>query len=331
MNYLSVIGAGTWGTALAALLAEKGYDITLWTHEADLAEQINMQRMNPTFLPGYQLPASLTATSSLRDALSSARFVLSAVPTQHIRAVFADSGSLLSPECIVISASKGIEITTFKTPTVILGELLSRPVAALSGPSFAKEVTEKLPTAVTLATSDLKVGYMLQEIFNTDFFRVYTHDDTVGVEIGGALKNVIAIASGICDGLSLGHNARAALITRGLSEMKRLGTALGAREITFSGLSGIGDLLLTCTASLSRNYTVGFRLGQGQTLAEITSGTRSVAEGVSTALAARKLSAQLGIDMPIAEQVYLTLYENKTPADAVRELMTRSLRAEFDG
>lgn len=331
MSYLSVIGAGSWGTTLAALLSEKGYDITLWTHEPELAEQINMERMNPTFLPGYLLPANLTATSNLRDALSSARFVLNAVPTQHIRSIFGDAATLLSPECVVISASKGIEITTFKTPAVILEELLVRPVAALSGPSFAKEVMAKLPTAVTLATPDLKIGYMLQEIFNTDFFRVYTHTDTIGVEIGGALKNVIAIASGICDGLALGHNARAALITRGLSEMKRLGTALGARDITFSGLSGIGDLLLTCTASLSRNYTVGFRLGQGVTLAEITAGTHSVAEGVPTSLAARNLAAKLGIDMPITEQVYLSLYENKPPADAVRELMTRSLRAEFDG
>ncbi|KAF0181945.1 MAG: glycerol-3-phosphate dehydrogenase (NAD(P)+) [Nitrospirae bacterium] len=331
MSYISVIGAGAWGTALAALLAEKGYDITLWTHEASLAEQITMERMNRTFLPGYQLPANLAATTNLPDALSSARFVLNAVPTQHIRAVFADAASLLLPECVVISASKGIEITTFKTPSVILEELLSRPAAALSGPSFAKEVAMKLPTAVTLATLDLKIGYILQEIFNTDFFRVYTHNDTIGVEIGGALKNVIAIASGICDGLSLGHNARAALITRGLSEIKRLGIALGAREITFSGLSGIGDLLLTCTASLSRNYSVGFRLGRGETLAEITSGTHSVAEGVSTALAARNLAADMGVDMPITEQVYMTLYENKTPADAVRELMTRSLRAEFDG
>jgi len=189
----------------------------------------------------------------------------------------------------------------------------------------------KMQTAVPLAAPDSKTGYILQEIFNTDYFRVYTHDDIVGVEIGGAMKNVIAIASGICDGLALGHDARAALITRGLSEMKRLGLTFGAQEITFSGLSGIGDLVLTCTASLSRNYSVGFNLGKGKTLAEITAQTNSVAEGVSTTLAAWHLSREKGIEMPITEQVYLTLYEGKSPALAVRDLMTRSLKTEFYG
>ncbi len=284
MSYISVIGAGSWGTTLAAVLAEKGYDITLWTHETELVERINAERVNPLYMPGHVLPHSLIATDNLDDALRSARFVLSVVPTQYIRSVF--GRATVSPECMVVSAAKGIEITTFETPSMILAELLGRPVSALSGPSFAKEVMAKMPTAVTLAAPDSKTGFILQEIFNTDYFRVYTHDDIIGVEIGGAMKNVIAIAAGICDGLGLGHDARAALITRGLSEVKRLGLTFGAQEITFSGLSGIGDLVLTCTASLSRNYSVGFNLGKGKTLAEITANTNSVAEGVSTTLAA---------------------------------------------
>jgi len=329
MSYISVIGAGSWGTTLAAVLAEKGYDITLWTHETELAERINAERTNPLYLPGYVLPPSLVATDDLDEALHSARFVLSVVPTQYIRSVF--GRATVNSECMVVSAAKGIEISTFETPSMILAELLGRPVSALSGPSFAKELMAKMPTAVTLAAPDSKTGYILQEIFNTDYFRVYTHDDIVGVEIGGAMKNVIAIASGICDGLALGHDARAALITRGLSEMKRLGLTFGAQEITFSGLSGIGDLVLTCTASLSRNYSVGFNLGKGKTLAEITAQTNSVAEGVSTTLAAWHLSREKGIEMPITEQVYLTLYEGKSPALAVRDLMTRSLKTEFYG
>lgn len=329
MSYISVIGAGSWGTTLAAVLAEKGYDITLWTHETELVERINAERVNPLYMPGHVLPPSLIATDNLDDALRSARFVLSVVPTQYIRSVF--GRATVSPECMVVSAAKGIEITTFETPSMILAELLGRPVSALSGPSFAKEVMAKMPTAVTLAAPDSKTGFILQEIFNTDYFRVYTHDDIIGVEIGGAMKNVIAIAAGICDGLGLGHDARAALITRGLSEVKRLGLTFGAQEITFSGLSGIGDLVLTCTASLSRNYSVGFNLGKGKTLAEITANTNSVAEGVSTTLAAWRLSRGKGIEMPITEQVYLTLYEDKSPALAVRDLMTRSLKTEFYG
>lgn len=329
MSYISVIGAGSWGTTLAAVLAEKGYDITLWTHETELVERINAERVNPLYMPGHVLPPSLIATDNLDDALRSARFVLSVVPTQYIRSVF--GRATVNPECMVVSAAKGIEITTFETPSMILAELLGRPVSALSGPSFAKEVMTKMPTAVTLAAPDSKTGFILQEIFNTDYFRVYTHDDIIGVEIGGAMKNVIAIAAGICDGLGLGHDARAALITRGLSEVKRLGLTFGAQEITFSGLSGIGDLVLTCTASLSRNYSVGFNLGKGKTLAEITANTNSVAEGVSTTLAAWRLSRGKGIEMPITEQVYLTLYEDKSPALAVRDLMTRSLKTEFYG
>jgi len=330
-SYISVIGAGSWGTTLASLLAEKGYDVTLWAHEKELAENINEKGVNNIYLPDVTLPGSLKATSSLVEAVAKARYVLNVVPTQFIRSVFNQVRSHISDEAVIISASKGIEIDTLLTPSQILKEVLNRPVSALSGPSFAEEVLKKLPTAVTLATEDKKTALLLQEIFNTDYFRVYTHDDIIGVEIGGALKNIIAIASGICDGLGLGYNARASLITRGLSEITRFGVQMDAREITFSGLSGIGDLVLTCTGPLSRNFTVGQKLGRGMKLSDIIGQTKTVAEGVTTTLSAYLLSQKLEMEMPITEQVYLTLYKDKAPADAVRALMNRSLKPEFNG
>ncbi len=329
MGYISVIGAGSWGTTLAALLVEKGYDVTLWTYEKELAGLINETRVNSAYLPGVTLPEYLKATNDLVVSVAKARYIISAVPTQYIRSTLDGVRSHIKKDALLVSVSKGIEIDTLLSPSVILKEMLDKPVAVLSGPSFAKEVSAKLPTALTLATEDTKAGLLLQEMFNTDYFRVYTHDDIIGVEIAGALKNVIAIASGISDGLGLGNNARAALITRGLAEISRLGIFKGAKEITFSGLSGIGDLVLTCTAALSRNYTVGYKLGQGLKLSDIVGQTMSVAEGVATTRAAFELSKKSGIDMPIVEQVYLTLYENKSPAEAVRDLMSRSLKSEF--
>ncbi len=326
-----MIGAGSWGTTLAVLLAEKGYYVTLWAYEKELAERINKRKENDIYLPGIALPADLNATHDIAEAANRARYIVSAVPTQHIRPVFSALQPHLGDEALVISVSKGIEINTLLTPSMILGEILHRPVSALSGPSFAKEVIAKLPTAVTLATEDKKTALLLQEIFNTAYFRVYTHDDIIGVEIGGALKNVIAIASGICDGLGLGHDARAALITRGLSEIKRLGIGMQAKEVTFSGLSGLGDFVLTCTGPLSRNYTVGYKLGQGQKLSDIVSRTQYVAEGVATTLSAYELSKKKGIDIPITEQIYLTLYKDKPPIEAVRDLMNRALKSEFYG
>jgi glycerol-3-phosphate dehydrogenase (NAD(P)+) len=330
MGYISVIGAGSWGTTLAYILAEKGYDVALWTHEEDLAEYINRERINNIYLPDVKLPPMLTATRNIED-VAKARYILNVVPTQYIRQVFSQLKSYINEQSIIISASKGIEIKTFLTPSMILKEILNKPVSVLSGPSFAKEVIAKLPTAVTLATEDIRTGFLLQEIFNTDYFRVYTHDDIIGVEIGGALKNIIAIASGICDGLGLGYNARAALITRGLSEITRLGIKMNAKEITFSGLSGIGDLLLTCTSPLSRNYTVGYKLGQGLKLSDVISQTKYIAEGVTTTLSAYELSKNYGIEMPITEQVYLTLYKDKSPVEVVKDLMNRSLKSEFYG
>lgn len=329
MGYIAVIGAGSWGTTLAYLLSEKGYDVSLWAHEEDLAEEIKRTRINSIYLPDINLPENIKISHRLDEVVAKARYVLNVVPSQHARSVFKEALSYIPAEAVIISASKGIEKGTLMTVSSILKELSDRPLAVLSGPSFAKEVIKKMPTAVTLATEDKDRGLILQEVFNTNHFRVYRHDDMLGVEIGGALKNVIAIASGISDGLGLGHNARAALITRGLAEMKRLGLAMGAKKETFSGLSGLGDLVLTCTGHLSRNYTVGMKLAQGIKLADIISQTKMVAEGVATAESAYELSKKYNIEMPIVEQVYKVLYEDKSPADAVNDLMCRSLKTEF--
>ncbi len=329
MSYIAVIGGGSWGTALSILLAEKGFDISLWLHEESLAAEVESTRVNSLYLPEATLPDNIKVTASLEEALFRARYVLCVVPTQYVRGVFKEAARYLEKDSIIISASKGIEKGTLKTVSSILSELTDHRVAVLSGPSFAKEVIKRLPTAVTLAVKDRSTGLLLQEIFNTDYFRVYTHHDILGVELGGALKNVIAIASGVSDGLGLGLNARAALITRGLAEITRLGVRMGAEEKTFAGLSGIGDLVLTCTGALSRNYTVGVQLGQGKRLDEILSHMHAVAEGVETSVSAYELSKKYDVEMPIVEQVYLVLHHGKSPYDAVKELMTRALKEEF--
>jgi glycerol-3-phosphate dehydrogenase (NAD(P)+) len=329
MSYISVIGAGSWGTTLACLLFEKGYDVSLWAFEKQTADEINANRTNSVYFPDATLPAGLGATSSLRDAVKDARYILNVVPTQFTRSVFREAASHFSGDAVIISASKGIEQGTLLTVSEILKEITGKQVSALSGPSFAKEVMMKLPTAVTLASEDLDTALILQEIFNAGYFRVYTHSDIIGVELGGALKNVVAIASGICDGLGLGHSARAALITRGLVEITRLGRAMGANPTTFSGLSGLGDLVLTCTGPLSRNYTVGINLGKGMKIRDILASTRSVAEGVATSLSAFELARRKNVEMPIVEQVYRVLYKDEDPETAVRSLMNRALKSEF--
>ncbi len=329
MGYIAVIGAGSWGTTLASLLVEKGYDVALWAREEEVAAEINAQGTNSVYMPDVVLPSGLKATSSIEEAVKKSRYVLSVVPTQFTRSVFQEATKYVSSDAVIISASKGIEQGTLLTVSDVLHEVTGRQVAALSGPSFAKEVIRKLPTAVTLAAADMDSGLLLQEIFNSSYFRVYTHNDVIGVELGGALKNVVAIASGICDGLGLGHSARAALITRGLVEISRLGSTLGADPKTFSGLSGLGDLVLTCTGPLSRNYTVGVNLGRGMKLKEILASTRSVAEGVATSLSAFELAQKKGIEMPIIEQVYEVLYKDKDPETAVLSLMNRALKSEF--
>ncbi len=331
MSYMAVIGAGSWGTTLAHLLSSKGFDIALWVYEKDLAEEIRQTRINSVYLPDIELPENIHVTGSLEEALKKARYIVNAVPAQYTRSIFKELLPHIIDEAIIVSVAKGIERGTLLTVSSILKELSAHPVAVLSGPSFAKEVIKKLPTAVTLATENIHTGVLLQEIFNVNHFRVYTHDDLLGVELGGALKNVMAIASGIADSLGLGNNARASLITRGLVEMTRLGIAMGAKERTFSGLSGIGDLVLTCSSPLSRNYTVGVKLGQGMKLKDILTQMRSVAEGVPTAESAYELSKKYHIEMPIIEQVYKVLYEDKDAILAVRDLMERSLKSEFYG
>ena len=331
MSYIAVIDAGSWGTTLAHLLSSKGFEIALWVYEKDLSEEIQQTRINSVYLPDIELPENIHVTRSLEEALKKARYIVNAVPAQYTRSIFKEVLPHIIDEAIIISVAKGIERGTLLTVSSILKELSAHPVAVLSGPSFAKEVIKKLPTAVTLATENIHTGVLLQEIFNVNHFRVYTHDDLLGVELGGSLKNVMAIASGIADSLGLGNNARASLITRGLVEMTRLGIAMGAKERTFSGLSGIGDLVLTCSSPLSRNYTVGVKLGQGMKLKDILTQMRSVAEGVPTAESAYELSKKYHIEMPIIEQVYKVLYEDKDAVLAVKDLLERSLKSEFYG
>jgi glycerol-3-phosphate dehydrogenase (NAD(P)+) len=328
----TVVGGGAWGTALARLLASQGVPTTLWALEPEVVEEMARRRQNSVFLPGALLPDALAVTGDLDVALATADVVISAVPTQHARSVFAEHASALQEARVVVSVSKGIEVETLRTPTEILTEITDRPLApvALSGPSFAKEVAADHPTAVVAASRSAENARLVRDLFSTKAFRVYSSEDVVSVELGGALKNVIAIAAGISAGLGFGRNTTAALITRGLAEITRLGVARGGDPFTFAGLAGMGDLVLTCTGDLSRNRTVGLEIGKGRTLSDIVAETETVAEGVKTTLAARNLAAELGVEMPITEQVYLTLYEDKDARSAVLELMGRDLRDERD-
>ncbi len=333
METFAVIGAGSWGTTLADLLARKGYGVRLWTRNPELSRLIEEGRENKPYLPGVRLPENLTATSSLADAVEGASMIVCAVPSHGIREVFKDIRSRISGEALVVSASKGIEQGTHLTCCGILEEVFPEGVhgniAVLSGPTFAKEVSRGLPAAACAASRSGEVALRVQRIFSTPYFRVYTNPDRIGVELGGALKNVMALAAGASDGLGLGNNARAALITRGLAEMSRLGTKMGADPRTFYGLSGLGDLVLTCTGELSRNRRVGVEIGRGRSLGEILSEMRMVAEGVKTSLAVRELAAMHGIEVPITEEVCRVLYEGKSPERAVMELMTRELKGEL--
>jgi glycerol-3-phosphate dehydrogenase (NAD(P)+) len=329
---IAVIGAGAWGTALAMLLADKGHDVTLWMYEKDLAEETSRTRENRVYLPGFTLPASLKITSSLEAAVKSMPVILSVVPSHTVRAVTKQLAPFLAKDAIIISASKGIEIETLMPLSEVFKDILPQQhhknLCFLSGPSFAKEVAQKMPTAVALASYDLAVGMKAQAIFSNSYFRVYTNTDVIGVELAGSLKNVVAIAAGVLEGLGYGYNTMAALLTRGLAEMARLGAAMGGNTQTFSGLAGMGDLVLTCTGGLSRNRTLGVRLGKGETLDDIMKGAKTVAEGVKTAKAARELAAKYHMHMPIVEQVYHILYEGKDPGQALKDLMARDLKAE---
>ncbi|HEV3484828.1 MAG TPA: NAD(P)H-dependent glycerol-3-phosphate dehydrogenase [Vicinamibacterales bacterium] len=327
----AVIGAGAWGTALADLLATNGADVTLWALERDVAATINARHENPRFLPGASLSPAVEATNDLGIALESAALVVYAVPSAHLRSVVRSGAPHVARDAILVVATKGIEQQSLALMTdVVEAEVRGRPVVAVSGPSFAAEVVARQPTAVVAASRDVLAAQHVQEAMSSATFRVYTHDDVVGVELGGSLKNVMAVATGIAEGVGLGVNSRAALITRGLAEMTRLGIALGAQEGTFAGLAGIGDLVLTCTGALSRNRAVGVAIGKGATLAQALAGKETVAEGVATAQSARELAHREGIEMPIVETVHRVLFESYPAHQSVIALMSRELRAERD-
>ncbi len=330
---IGVIGAGSWGTTLANLLAEQGHKVTLWCYEADLAERMEQGRVNDVYLPDFKLSANLQVTSELSHAVATKELLLYVTPSQVTRQVLRQSLPNIAPATIIVSASKGIENDSLMLLSQVFEEVLPKnmhpQLGFLSGPSFAKEVSSGMPTAVVAAAPNGSVAAAIQEIFSTEKFRVYRHNDIIGVELGGAMKNVIALAAGVADGLGFGHNTRAALITRGLAEMTRLGVKLGAATETFAGLAGMGDLVLTCTGDLSRNRSVGMELGKGRTLEEIMSGMQMVAEGVKTTLSAYQLATRLEVEVPIIEQMYQVLYHQKDPRQAVVDLMSRNLTSEI--
>lgn len=331
---ICVVGAGSWGTALAHLLAAKGLAPVLWAYEPELRDQIEKEHENKLYLPGIQLAQGITVSNDLAGVVAGMDIVLMVVPSHLMRDVSTKMADSLNPEAIIVSASKGIENGTHLTMTGVLDETLKNipkeRLTVLSGPTFAREVAANMPSVVTVAAENQATAEYLQQVFSAPLFRVYTNNDVVGVQLGGAVKNVIAVASGVCDGLGLGLNPRAAMITRGLAEMRRLGIALGADPHTFAGLAGVGDLILTCTGNLSRNYTVGMKLGQGMKLTDILSQMRMVAEGVKTAKSIYNLSRRIGVEMPICNEMYAILYEDLEPKEAVFRLMTRSLKHEID-
>lgn len=329
---VAVVGGGAWGTALADLLARKGEftAVTLWAREPEVVEGVNREHVNHMFLPGAPLAPTLTAQADVGTAVHDAEVVVSAGPSHAVREVMTRAGAHLGRGALVVSVSKGLEPERLGTLSCVLGEVLPQgtPVAVLSGPSFAQEVYTHQPTAVVAAARDHAVARRVQQVFSTAYFRVYSATDVIGVELAGALKNVIALAAGILEGLGLGHNTRAALITRGLAEITRLGVALGAEPATFAGLAGMGDLILTATGPLSRNHQLGVELGSGKRLEEALAGRASVAEGVNTARSAVTLGERHGVELPIAREVAAVLFHGKSPGKAVADLMERDLKPE---
>jgi glycerol-3-phosphate dehydrogenase (NAD(P)+) len=328
---VTVIGGGSWGTALGQLMAEKGLEVSLLLRDSSQAEAINQQHENPRYLPGLPLAPGLRAYTDAAAALAEADICLLVVPCQFLRHTLTKLAPCIPAQSVPVCASKGIELGSLKRMSEVTADVLpdwSRRYAVLSGPSFAREVVQGKPAAVVLGCADTALGERLRGVFSTDSFRVYSSTDLVGVELGGAIKNVMAIATGLCDGLDLGDNARAALITRGLAEMSRLGAALGARPATFMGLSGMGDLVLTCTGALSRNRQVGMRLASGESMPQIAAGMHMVAEGVKTAEAVRLLGDRTGVDLPIVDAICRVLAQGTAPKALVREFMTRTLREE---
>ncbi|MYL28577.1 NAD(P)H-dependent glycerol-3-phosphate dehydrogenase [Halobacillus halophilus] len=334
MEKIAVLGAGSWGTALALVLADNGHDVHLWAHRKSLADEISHTHKNEKYLKGVELPEHLQATHEMAEAVKGARHILLAVPTKAMREVCARLKDLLEEKVILTHAAKGIEPGTYKRVSEIIAEEIPREsyedIVVLSGPSHAEEVSRRQPTTVTVSASDLSVAEKVQDLYINHKFRVYTSPDLVGVELGGALKNIIALGAGISDGLGYGDNAKAALITRGLAEIARLGTSMGANPLTFSGLTGIGDLIVTCTSSHSRNWRAGYKLGQGSGLEQVLEDMGMVVEGVRTAKAAFQLASDQDVEMPITTGIYQILFEDKSPRDVVDQLMTRIRRHEME-
>ncbi|HVI10421.1 MAG TPA: NAD(P)H-dependent glycerol-3-phosphate dehydrogenase [Candidatus Binatia bacterium] len=332
MSEIAIIGAGAWGTALSIVLGRKQtHRIHLWAHEKEVCDSIAQRRVNELFLPGQSIPQTVTSTSDLAQALAGAEIVVSVMPSQHCRGLFDRMPPHLRAETMIVSATKGLEENSLFRMTEVIAQVLGRStnLAALSGPSFALEAARGDPTAVAIASHDSGLARALQQEFSSDTFRVYTNDDPIGVELGGALKNTIAIAAGICAGLGLGHNSIAGLITRGLAELTRLAVACGGKPETMAGLAGLGDLVLTCTGGLSRNRSVGVELGRGRKLPDILAGMHGmVAEGVFTTTAAVGLARVRCVEMPIVEQMHAILHEGKDPRQAIYELMSRSGKSE---
>lgn len=332
MSQIAVIGAGAWGTAIAVVLGRKGsHNVRLWAHEAEVRESINRFHVNELFLPGQPIPESVRATNQLGEALPGAEIIVSVMPSHHTRHLFSAMAPHLNQEMLFVSATKGIENHSLCRMTEVIAETVPFPVriGALSGPTFAKEVAQGHPTAIAIASQDRELAQTVQREFSDPGFRVYTNDDVVGVELGGALKNIVAIAAGVCDGLGLGHNSVAALITRGLAEITRLVVACAGRQETMAGLAGLGDLVLTCTGGLSRNRSVGVALGKGQKLDATIAGMHGmVAEGVLTTNAAIGLAHKMGVEMPITEQMHAILQQGKSPKEAIRDLMARPSTSE---
>ncbi|RLB19530.1 MAG: glycerol-3-phosphate dehydrogenase [Deltaproteobacteria bacterium] len=334
MYRVAVVGGGSWGTTLANLIAEDGHPVDLWVWEEEVCRQIRQERVNGVFLPGVKLSSNLRAVTNMEEALHEKSLVLMVVPSHVFREVLIKMKPHLPPQALVLSATKGIENDSLMMMSQVCQDVIEgwdqKRFGCLAGPSFAKEVCQHFPTAVTIACVNLNRAKELQRFLYREFFRIYVSDDVIGVQLAGALKNVIAIGAGASDGLRFGHNARAALITRGLAEITRLGVAMGANPMTFAGLAGMGDLVLTCTGDLSRNRSVGLQIGQGRSLEEITRDMQMVAEGVKTARSAHELAKRYQVEMPITEQVYQILYKGKDPKAAVRDLMTRTLKSELD-
>ena len=329
---IAVLGAGSWGTTLAVLLANNSHQINLWSYRESDAEIIRTTHENPSFLPGIKIPDAVKATSDLHEATANSEMLVAAIPSQYLRAVVSQLQGLSFEGRIVVNVAKGVENGTLMTMSEMLHDVLPQlkpnNIATLSGPSHAEEVSQKIPTTVVAASSDMNTSRLVQATFMTPYFRVYVSNDLRGVELGGSLKNVIAIAAGIVDGANLGDNTKAALMTRGIAEITRVGVKLGAHERTFSGLSGIGDLMVTCMSRHSRNRHVGVEIGKGRKLDEILSEMVMVAEGVETTKSARALAKKVGVEVPIVDEVYKMLFEGKNPHDACYDLMTRDPKGE---